>query len=192
MTFAKALRAILRQDPDIIMIGEIRDAETAETAIQAALTGHLVLSTLHTNDSASAVTRLIDLGVAPFKIGAALLGVLAQRLVRRVCPHCRGTYYPSPAVLNAVCYPGDRDRAFIRGSGCERCYDSGFQGRTGIYELLHVDRGMRGLIDRSATVDQIRDYAQQQGGHSLGTHAIDLAEQGTTTLDEILRVAVFD
>ena len=192
LTFAKALRAILRQDPDIIMIGEIRDAETAETAVQAALTGHLVLSTLHTNDSASAVTRLADLGVAPFKIGASLLGVVAQRLARRVCPQCRGSFYPDPTVLDALRYSGDRNRPFVRGNGCERCYDSGYQGRVGIYEILQVSREMRELINVEAPVDAIRDCAQKNGCQSLAQHAIQLAEDGITSLDEILRVAVFD
>lgn len=192
LTFAKALRSILRQDPDIIMIGEIRDVETAETAVQAALTGHLVLSTLHTNDSASAVTRLVDMGVAPFKIGASLLGVIAQRLARRICPHCRGTYFPSPALLDALRYRGDRDRAFVRGNGCDRCYDSGYQGRIGIYELLHVTRDLRDLINANAPVDRLRDRAREHGCRPLSEHALQLAEDGMTSLDEILRVAVFD
>ncbi len=192
MTFAKALRAILRQDPDVIMIGEIRDLETAETAVQAALTGHLVLSTLHTNDSVSAVTRLVDMGVAPFKIGASLLGVVAQRLARRVCSHCRGTYYPEPMLLDALSYRGDRDRPFIRGNGCDRCYDSGYQGRTGIYELLHVTPEVRELINVNASVDQLRDCARKLGCRRLSKHAIHLAEEGITSLDEILRVATFE
>ncbi len=192
LTFAKALRAILRQDPDIIMIGEIRDSETAETAVQAALTGHLVLSTLHTNDSASAVTRLVDLGIAPFKISASLLGVVAQRLARRVCPNCRGSYYPSPALLDSIGYQGDRDRPFARGNGCDRCYDSGYQGRVGIYEMLQVTREMRDLINRGAPVDSLRDCAMRNGSTTLAENAIQLAEDGVTSLDEILRVAVFE
>jgi type IV pilus assembly protein PilB len=192
LTFAKALRAILRQDPDVIMIGEIRDAETAETAVQAALTGHLVLSTLHTNDSASAVTRLVDLGVAPFKIGASLLGVVAQRLARRVCSQCRGSYYPNPTLLDSLRYQGDRDRPFLRGTGCERCYDSGYQGRVGIYETLQVTREMRALINVGAPVDALRDCARRQGSKTLAENAIELAENGITSLEEILRVAVFE
>ncbi|MEZ6134988.1 MAG: ATPase, T2SS/T4P/T4SS family [Pirellulaceae bacterium] len=192
LTFAKALRAILRQDPDIIMIGEIRDAETAETAVQAALTGHLVLSTLHTNDSASAIARLMDLGIAPFKISAALLGVVAQRLTRRVCPTCRGNYYPSPAVLQSINYQGDHNRPFVRGSGCDRCFDSGYQGRVGIYEMLQVTREMRELINQGAPVDSLRRCATDNGCSTLAENAIRLAEDGVTSLDEILRVAVFD
>ena len=192
LTFTKALRAILRQDPDIIMIGEIRDVETAETAVQAALTGHLVLSTLHTNDSVSAVARLVDMGVAPFKISASLLGVVAQRLARRICGHCRGTYYPAPPLLDLLHYQGDRDRPFIRGNGCNHCYDSGYQGRIGIYEMLSVNRDMRELINNNAPVDQLRDCARNSGFRSLAEHATHLAEEGVTSLDEILRVAVFD
>jgi type IV pilus assembly protein PilB len=192
LTFAKALRAILRQDPDVIMLGEIRDVETAETAVQAALTGHLVLSTLHTNDSASAVTRLMDMGVAPFKIGASLLGVVAQRLARRICQHCRSAYYPSATTLDALCYAGERDRTFMRGAGCNRCYDSGFQGRTGIYEMLPIDRELRDLINTGAPVDRLREYARAKGLRTLAEHAIEIAEQGLTSLDEILRVAVFE
>ncbi|MBX3422471.1 MAG: Flp pilus assembly complex ATPase component TadA [Pirellulaceae bacterium] len=192
MTFAKALRAILRQDPDVIMIGEIRDLETAETAIQAALTGHLVLSTLHTNDSASAITRLLDMGVAPFKISAALVGVIAQRLTRKVCSECRTAYYPNPALLDAIQYAGDRNRAFVRGNGCNHCFDTGYSGRIGVYELLSVDRSMRELIATGAPVSQLREYAQRQGLHSLAEQSVAMAEAGVTSLEEILRVAVFE
>jgi|688.fasta_scaffold00669_24 type IV pilus assembly protein PilB len=192
LTFAKALRSILRQDPDIIMIGEIRDLETAETAIQAALTGHLVLSTLHTNDSVSAVTRMVDMGVAPFKIGAALVGVIAQRLARKICPDCRGTYYPTSITLDAIQYQGDRNRPFIRGTGCNRCYDTGFVGRVGIYEILQVNRTLRDLISSGATLDQLRRQASSEGFCTLAQQAIRMAEDGITSLDEILRVAVFD
>jgi type IV pilus assembly protein PilB len=192
LSFAKALRAILRQDPDVIMIGEIRDAETAETAIQAALTGHLVLSTLHTNDSASAITRLVDMGIAPYKIGASLQGVLAQRLARKICPYCKGGYYPSPATLDAVNYKGDRDRSFERGSGCPKCFDSGYQGRIGVYELMKVNRTLREMISVNAPVDQLRAQAVKDGSRLLSQHAIQLAEAGVTTLDEIVRVAVFE
>jgi len=192
MTFARALRAILRQDPDIIMIGEIRDFETAEIAVQAALTGHLVLSTLHTNDSPGAIPRLIDMGVAPFKIAAALIGVVAQRLARRICPHCRTTYYPSPLALDAIRYSGNRDRQFTRGSGCDKCYDSGYKGRVGIYELLEVTRDMRDLIAQNAPIEELRKSATANGFRTLGEQAIDLVEQGATSIDEILRVAVFD
>jgi len=138
MKFSDALRSILRQDPDVIMVGEIRDAETAAIAIQAALTGHLVLSTLHTNDSFSAVTRLLDMGIEPFKLSAALLGIIAQRLVRTVCSSCKTSYYPGSEQLDAIRYQGDRRRQFVRGQGCRECYDTGFRGRTGIYDKITV------------------------------------------------------
>ncbi|MBL8888351.1 MAG: Flp pilus assembly complex ATPase component TadA [Planctomycetaceae bacterium] len=192
MTFARALRAILRQDPDIIMIGEIRDLETAEIAVQAALTGHLVLSTLHTNDSPGAIPRLTDMGVAPFKIAAALVGVIAQRLTRRICQHCKTTYYPNPTVLDAIRYTGDRNRQFMRGSGCDKCYDTGYKGRVGIYELLEVTRELRDLIARNAPIEELRKAAVANGFRTLGEQAVELVEQGATSLDEILRVAVFE
>lgn len=192
LTFAKVLRAILRQDPDIIMVGEIRDVETAETAIQAALTGHLVLSTLHTNDSPSAIARLVDMGIAPFKIAAALTGVIAQRLARKVCPDCRTNYYPSSTVLDSIRYTGQRNRPFTRGAGCNRCFDSGYAGRVGIYEMLPVTPDLRELITAGAGADSLRQLALQHGFQTLSHQAIRLAESGTTSLDEILRVAVFE
>ncbi|QDU90382.1 Type II secretion system protein E [Pirellulimonas nuda] len=192
LTFAKALRSILRQDPDVIMIGEIRDLETAETAVQAALTGHLVLSTLHTNDAASAVARLVDMGVAPFKIAASLLGVVAQRLLRRVCPHCRGLYYPPPAVLDAIHYTGDRSRQFVRGAGCQRCFDSGCLGRIGVYEMLPVGRELRDLIASGASLDAIRDWSHAAGFEPLLQQGLRAAEDGVVALDEVVRVAAGD
>ena len=192
LTFAKALRSILRQDPDVIMIGEIRDTETAEVAVQAALTGHLVLSTLHTNDSASAITRLVDMHVAPFKIAAALLCVVAQRLARKVCSYCRSLYYPDKKLLETLRYEGNHNRQFVRGSGCEQCFDSGFQGRVGIYELLTVTRELRDLIINTAPVDHIRDWHRKQGGKNLLEQGLCLAEEGTTSIEEVMHVAMFD
>ncbi len=189
MKFADALRSILRQDPDVIMIGEIRDAETAAIAIQAALTGHLVLSTLHTNDSFSAVTRLLDMGIEPFKLAAALLGVIAQRLVRTICPTCKTNYYPAAEQLDAIQYQGDRRRQFARGQGCRDCYDTGFRGRTGIYEVFAVDRGIRELITTHASVEDLRSHHRNLGGGSLIDEGIRLAEEGKTGLDEVLEVA---
>ena len=192
MTFANVLRSILRQDPDTIMIGEIRDVETAEVAIQAALTGHLVLSTLHTNDSANAITRLMDMGVAPYKISAALVGVVAQRLVRTICPHCRTTYYPSEEVLEALHYAGDHRRQFVRGEGCDQCGDTGFKGRIGIYEVLSVTREMRELINREAGLEALRDQIKLSGSATLLDAGIQKAEEGQTSLDEVARVALFE
>jgi type IV pilus assembly protein PilB len=189
MKFSDALRSILRQDPDVIMVGEIRDAETAAISIQAALTGHLVLSTLHTNDSFSAVTRLLDMGIEPFKLSAALLGVIAQRLVRTICPACKTNYYPPQEQLDAIQYKGDRRRQFTHGMGCRDCYDTGFRGRTGIYEVFAIDRFVRDLISSNASVDALRSYHRQQGCGSLLDEGIRLAESGKTSLDEIIEVA---
>ena len=192
LTFANALRAILRQDPDVIMVGEIRDTETAQVAVQAALTGHLVLSTLHTNDSASAVTRLIDMGVAPYKLAASLIGVIAQRLVRTICPDCRTHYYPSAELLQSIHYQGDYRRSFARGAGCPKCHDTGFRGRVGIYEVLSGGAEFRRLIAEGASPDAIRAWYRSQGGRTLFEEGVRLAEQEVTSLDEVMRVAFME
>jgi type II secretory ATPase GspE/PulE/Tfp pilus assembly ATPase PilB-like protein len=191
-SFAGALRSILRQDPDVIMVGEIRDTETAQVAVQAALTGHLVLSTLHTNDSAGAVTRLIDMGVAPYKVAAALIGVVAQRLVRTICPHCKTSYYPPSDLLASFRYQGDTRRPFARGEGCPKCHDTGFQGRLGIYEVLSGGPEFRQMIIQDANLDQIRNWCRSQGGRTLFDEGIRLAEKEQTSLDEVMRVAFFE
>lgn len=185
MTFAGALRSILRQDPDVIMVGEIRDRETAETAIQAALTGHLVLSTLHTNDAASAITRLVDMGVEPFKISAALVGVVAQRLVRNVCTHCQETHYPPSALLASLGHEPKREDRFVRGRGCSECFD-GYRGRSGVYELMPCDGNLRELISDSVSLSKLRQARQ---GPSLLTEGMRLAAAGVTTIDEVTRIA---
>ncbi|GAB5441609.1 MAG: hypothetical protein Fues2KO_19580 [Fuerstiella sp.] len=192
MTFANALRSILRQDPDVIMVGEIRDGETAEIAIQAALTGHLVLSTLHTNDSCGAVTRLLDMGVAGFKISAALVGVVAQRLVRTICPNCRTHYYPTADYLQMLNYQGDTRRTFHRGEGCSQCFDTGFRGRRGVYEVLEVTREMRELITHDADLERLRSLHRDSGGSSLLQEGLRMAEAGHTSLEEIARVSFFE
>jgi type IV pilus assembly protein PilB len=192
MNFADALRSILRQDPDIIMVGEIRDSETAQVAVQAALTGHLVLSTLHTNDSAGAVTRLVDMGVASYKLASALVGVVAQRLVRTVCPDCAGSYYPPAELLQAIRYRGDNRRQFIRGVGCPKCHDTGCQGRLGIYEVLRCTPELRDLIVTNSDAQSIRNWHIKQGGSTLLEEGIRLAEKGRTSLDEVVRVAYFE
>ncbi len=192
LTFPAALRSILRQDPDIIMVGEIRDAETANVAVQAALTGHLVLSTLHTNDSAGAVTRLLDMGVASYKVAAALVGVLAQRLVRTVCPDCKTNFYPPAELLQSIHYRGDLRRSFLRGQGCPRCHDTGFQGRRGIYELLECDQGLRDLIVKDASLDSLRAWQRGKGARMLFDEGVRLAEDGLTSLDEAMTVAFFE
>ena len=170
LDFAKALRAILRQDPDIIMIGEIRDYETAQIAIQASLTGHLVLATLHTNDAASAITRLTDMGVEPFLLSSSLLGVLAQRLLRKTCTHCRD----------------NRGEAY--GLGCVACGQSGYQGRTGIFELLTTNDDIRALIHNQASEAQLRDAALRNGMTLMRDDGERLVRQGISTREELIRV----
>ena len=192
VSFAGALRSILRQDPDVIMVGEIRDAETAQVAVQAALTGHLVLSTLHTNDCCGAITRLTDMGIVPYKIAAAIVGVIAQRLMRKVCPSCRSFHYPPEEVLSLIEYEGDRRRQFVRGEGCRDCHDTGFQGRRGIYEVLTCTREIRDLICKGASVDALKFAHRHAGGRTLLDEAIRMAEGGETSLDEVVRVAFSD
>ena len=172
MSFARALRAILRQDPDVIMIGEIRDLETAQIAVQASLTGHLVLATLHTNDAASAVTRLIDMGIEPFLLASSLLGVLAQRLVRKLCPHCRAQA---------------SDGAF-HAPGCDRCGHTGYSGRTGIYELLTVDDRIRAQVHAGANEQDIRQAALDGGMQALRDDGMRWVREGVTSLEELMRV----
>jgi general secretion pathway protein E len=186
MSFARALRAILRQDPDVIMIGEIRDLETAQIAVQASLTGHLVLATLHTNDAPSAVTRLVDMGIEPFLLASSLIGVLAQRLYRQLCPQCRVSHALSHDERDQL-GPDDKLSIFHAG-GCVQCHQTGYKGRSGVHELLLVDEEIRRLIHDSASEATIRDYANQQGMRSLRTNGLALVRQGHTTLDEILRV----
>jgi type IV pilus assembly protein PilB len=189
MTFASALRSILRQDPDVIMVGEIRDAETAQVAVQAALTGHLVLSTLHTNDSVSAITRMMDMGIESYKLAAALVGVVAQRLVRTNCPHCRTTYYPRAEFLDALHYQGDKRRSFARGEGCRECFDSGFKGRTGIYEVLPATPELRSMITDDTPLETIRAWFEGQNLPTLLRAGLRLAEQEISSLEEIARIA---
>ncbi len=173
MTFARALRAILRQDPDVVMIGEIRDLETAQIAVQSSLTGHLVLATIHTNDAASSVTRLIDMGIEPFLLSSSLLGVLAQRLVRKLCPHCK---QPEP------------DGKSFRAAGCERCSFSGYIGRTGIYELLVINDEMRLLIHNGANEADVKRVAERHGMAAIRSDAMRWVAAGVTSLEEVLRV----
>jgi len=189
VSFANALRSILRQDPDVIMVGEIRDAETAQVAVQAALTGHLVLSTLHTNDSASAITRMKDMGIESYKLAAALVGVVAQRLVRTICPHCQTSYYPTAEYLKMLHYQGDMRRSFSKGEGCRECFDTGFRGRTGIYEVLTTTAELRQLISEEAGLETVRKWFEKQGHDSLLDCGMQLAEREETSLEEIGRIA---
>ncbi len=189
LTFMKALRAFLRQDPDIIMIGEMRDLETAQIAIQASLTGHLVLSTLHTNDSPGAVTRLVDMGVEPFLISSTLLGVLAQRLVRKICVKCRTPFEPTEMQLGQLgLSPHDLgDRTFYYGRGCPTCNDSGYRGRKGIYELLVITDAVRTLINERAPTVVIRQKAIELGMVTLREDGLRNIYAGETTVEEVLK-----
>jgi type IV pilus assembly protein PilB len=189
-TFPAALRAILRQDPDVIMIGEIRDKETAQIAFRASVTGHLVLSTVHTNDAASAVTRLIDLGLEPFMVASSLLGVVSMRLVRTLCPRCREAYDANASNLNRL-MPGSATEGNVvlsRGRGCSHCHDTGYRGRVGIFEVLEVDERIRGMIVAGATDGTIRQAAVESGMRSIGEDGLKKVLGGKTTLEEVSRV----
>ncbi|MCU0865276.1 MAG: GspE/PulE family protein [Planctomycetes bacterium] len=191
LTFARILRAMLRQAPNVILVGEIRDKETAEIAVQAALTGHLVFSTLHTNDSASAITRLVDMGVKPFLVAASVQAVLAQRLLRVVCKQCRQPYEPAPTELRSIGIDPGRvgEATFYRAGGCEACGHSGYRGRLGIYELLQLDNTLREMTFRGEPMVRLREYAWQSGGMStLLQDGVRKVMQGHTTIPELLRV----
>ena len=191
LTFARILRAMLRQAPNVILVGEIRDKETAEIAVQAALTGHLVFSTLHTNDSASAITRLTDMGVKPFLVAASVQAVLAQRLLRVLCTHCRTPYEPTAAELRSVGIDPARvgEATFFRAEGCPACNHSGYKGRLGIYELLQMDTTLREMTFRGEPMVRLREYAWQSGGMStLLQDGVRKVTQGQTTIQELLRV----
>ena len=187
LSFAAGLRHIVRQDPDVLMVGEIRDLETAEIAIQSALTGHLVFSTLHTNDAPATVTRLQDLGCEPYLIASVLAGVLAQRLVRRVCSFCRVPDGPAAAQLLVLGFESAGDKALVRGEGCERCLGTGYRGRIGIYELFRITDETRSLIVRRAPAGEIRRHAVAHGMRTLREDAWTKARAGLTTVEEILR-----
>ena len=189
LTFAAALRSFLRQDPDVIMVGEIRDLETAQIAIQASLTGHLVLSTLHTNDSAGAVTRLVDMGVEPFLIASSLEAVLAQRLVRRVCVQCRTAYTPPPEMLKQLGIAANSvgDRQFFYGKGCPVCSQSGYRGRLGIYEWLRMSEALRDLIGQRAPTLVIRQKAIEQGMRTLRDDGLRSIFDGHTSIEEVIK-----
>lgn len=188
LSFARALRSILRQDPDVVMIGEIRDEETARIAVQAALTGHLVLATLHTNDAPGAVARLLDMNVAPYLLSGVLNGVVAQRLARTICPNCATSYYPPENVLADTGMDDKIGRPFRKGTGCPKCHDSGFKGRTGIYELMEVTAGVRRMIHGAAPSHEIRAYLRDGGVLALREEGMLLALEGRTTPEEILRI----
>jgi type IV pilus assembly protein PilB len=189
-TFGLALRSILRQDPDIILIGEIRDVETAEIAVSAALTGHLVLSTLHTNDAAGAISRLMNFGIAPFLVASALLGTVGQRLMRISCPQCRQAYKASEQELELLCGQSNQDKKIelYRGAGCEACSQTGYRGRKSIYEILRISPDIRKMIVHGDGDGAIKELAIKEGMRTLRDSAIAEVLGGVTTLDELTRI----
>ena len=194
MTFASGLRSILRQDPDIIAVGEIRDGETADIAMRSAITGHVVLSTLHTSDALGTVERLIDMGVEPYLVASALKGVFSQRLVRRICPNCSQPYNPTEEEQNELGLPYDPNRVFYRGKGCPECFDTGYRGRTAVFEIFPLTIQVRRMIAKGAGREAIESLLKDptSGFVSLKDNAIKLVEEGKTTVDEVLRVIYED
>jgi general secretion pathway protein E len=189
MTFAGALRALLRQDPDIILVGEIRDAETAQIATQASLTGHLVLSTLHTNDAPTALTRLLDLDVAAYLVASTVDAVLAQRLVRVICPNCKAEFQPDRATARRIAVAGLGEMQTWKGRGCDECRGTGYRGRTGVYELLVMDNELRLEVQRRRGSEELRAMAVEKGMRTLLDDGVRAARAGLTTIEEVLRVA---
>jgi type IV pilus assembly protein PilB len=188
LTFARALRSILRQDPDVIMVGEIRDEDTARVAIHAALTGHLVLSTLHTNNSPGAFVRLADMGIERYLLASAFNGVIAQRLARKICPHCRSSYYPPDSALADAGWLNDRARVFYKGEGCNQCHDSGFRGRMGVFEMLEVTDDVRPVLHSFEEEEEIKQIVRRHGWRPLRDEGLELVTRGQSTLEEVLRV----
>ena len=191
LTFASGLRSIVRQDPDVILVGEIRDTETAKIAIQSALTGHLVFSTLHTNDAASAITRLIDMGIEPFLISSSINAILAQRLVRIICPHCKEGYTPDPIAISKLgLTPEEMEGKLVyRGKGCSKCHHTGFKGRCGIFELLLMDQTMKHLVLNTVNANAIKNEAVKNGMVTLRRDGAQKVLQGITTIEEVYRVS---
>jgi type IV pilus assembly protein PilB len=192
LTFPTFLKHALRQDPDIILVGEIRDRETAEIAIRASLTGHLVLSTLHTNDSPSVITRLLEMRIESYLISSSLLASMAQRLVRTVCSKCRTNFYPPKEVLKELGLDEDKQKQLFKGKGCKECFDSGFKGRIGIYELLEMDDGLQNLISNNPTIDTLQNYLKEKGYRTLREFGYNKVLEGLTTIGEVRRVTSLD
>ena len=187
MTFASGLRSVLRQDPDICLVGEIRDGETAEIAMRAAITGHLVFSTIHTNDAVSSINRLIDMGLEPYMVSSALVGVISQRLVRRICTNCRESYDPDEYDRQFLRL--DAGQKLYRGKGCTECNEKGYKGRIAIHEIVTITRKMKTLLEKRASEDEMRVLAVEEGTQMLQDSARDLVLEGITTVDELNRVA---
>jgi type IV pilus assembly protein PilB len=192
LDFSSALRSILRQDPDIVMVGEIRDNETADIAVKAALTGHQVLSTLHTNDAAGAITRLDDMGIEPFLISSSILMTCAQRLVRRICTNCREEFVPEPEIFERLGIEQTKGTVFYHGTGCDRCKGRGYLGRVAILEALPVTEAIRRLIIKRASATIIKNHAMSEGMKTLRMVGVEKAIEGVTTLEEIWRVTSED
>ncbi|MEG0371129.1 MAG: GspE/PulE family protein, partial [Clostridium sp.] len=188
LDFASALRSILRQDPDIIMIGEIRDSETAEIAVRSEITGHLVLSTIHTNDSPTTVSRLIDMGIENFLIGSSLVGVIAQRLVRTICEECKYSYLPDPLEIRLMGLDKEKQYTFYKGAGCTSCNNTGYKGRTGIYEIMLVNGPIKRVIFSGGTSKDIERVAIDEGMVTLSQSCIQKILGGITTYEEYMRV----
>jgi general secretion pathway protein E len=188
LTFAAGLRSILRQDPDVILVGEIRDQETAEISVHAALTGHLVLSTLHTNDAPTAITRLVDMGIEPYLIASSLEGVIAQRLVRKICPFCKESYAPSMEELKALGFSKEFNQPLFRGKGCNECLGTGYRGRTGVFEVLEVDESLKRFIVSTPDANEIRRMALKKGFKTLREDGIRKVLSGETTVSEFLAI----
>ena len=194
LTFARALRSFLRQDPDVILVGEVRDLETGQISVQAALTGHLVLTTLHTNDAPSAIARLLDLGVESFLITATLEAVIAQRLVRRICSSCKADYDPNEEQLMELQLTPEEvgDRKFFYGKGCDYCNNTGYRGRTGLYEIMVMDDRIRDLIMESASTAVIRREAVKRGMRTLRESGLMAIFDGISSVDEVVKETVFE
>ncbi|MCA9311680.1 MAG: type II/IV secretion system protein, partial [Phycisphaerales bacterium] len=192
LTFAAALRSFLRQDPDIILVGEIRDLETAQIAVQASLTGHLVFSTLHTNDAPSSIVRLLDLGVESFLLTATIEAIMAQRLVRTICPSCKEQFTPTEEqLMELALHPEDVvGRSFWRGRGCDTCHGSGYKGRSALFEFLVMDDGLRDLVMNQASVAVIREEARRRGMRMLRESGLLSIYEGLTTIDEVVRETI--
>lgn len=189
LTFASGLRSMLRQDPDIIMVGEIRDSETAEIAIRAAITGHLVLSTLHTNSAPATIDRLVDMGIAPYLVASSVTGVIAQRLVKVICPICKEAYEPDASERKMLGISSEEDTRLYRGKGCSYCSETGYKGRTAIHEIMLMDRTLRNMVVQRSGADDVRDYALSTGMTTLRQNAQRLVFSGVTTIDEYTKVA---
>ena len=189
LTFAIGLRALLRQDPDIVMVGEIRDKETAEIAVRAAITGHLVLSTLHTNDAVATIARLADMGVDSYLLAAAIAGVISQRLLRKICANCKTTYNPQTYECEMLGIPFDQNRVFYKGGGCSMCDYSGYKGRLPVFEILVIDKKHKDMIGRRTPIEKIKQYSKETGMITLMDECVKLLDLGLTTVDEAIRVS---